>query len=473
MVQRTLYEYFRSQRPRKAPGKVTFLHLPFDVRRDIYLLAGLPSNSTIYLNYVCSSDEHCIQEYDPHFPEHWPIEDEISLRSVSLSHFLNGYLPWPSIRLDRHCACLEIRHSRNWYNGCRCEPAPYQLLYVSKGIADEVSSIFFSENHFSVFRDSLGALSGLNYLPQGALAKMTRLSICLNFFNGDDYCREFGPESLVQNCHAVCSVSKRERLFHNSKLHDEVSSIKEWHQLCQLLKANIQPDRLKLSFICDSADLEIAEEVLRPFSQLPLLKECAIRLGLIYLRPGTDHCDALALQQLAHQAVGQVTDRPVQHKFRYSGLPNEIQLQILEYTNLVTPYDLEWCFNTSVARAVKSPFYERRTFRYHSDPQDSSCCGQCSSTPHACSCWTRCAAFSSTCTCWRFPLSFFLVNQKMKEQAEFVFYSNNHFCISPRGNKSKKLDIWNFLTWIPGDGRKYLQSLTWSLTWNLEDHWGG
>jgi hypothetical protein len=266
MVQRTLYEYFRSQRSREAPGKVTFLHLPFNVRRDIYLLAGLPSNSTIYLNYMCSSNEHCIQDYDPHYPEHWPIEDEIAPRSESLSHFLHGYLPWPGIRLDRHCACLDVRHSANWYNGCRCEPLPYQLLYVSNIIADEVSSIFYSENHFSVFRDCLGGLPGLHSLPQGALAKMTSLSICLNFVNGDGYGREFGPESWGQYCHAVCSASKRERLFHNSTCHDEVSSIKEWQELCRLLKVNVQPNQLNVSFICDSADLEIAEEVLRPFS---------------------------------------------------------------------------------------------------------------------------------------------------------------------------------------------------------------
>lgn len=261
---------------------------------------------------MCSSNEHCIQEYDPHYSEHWPIEDEIAPRSESLSHFLNGYLPWPGIRLDRHCACLDVRHSANWYNGCRCEPLPYQLLYVSNIIADEVSSIFYSENHFSVFRDCLGGLSGLHSLPQGALAKMTSLSICLNFVNGDGYGREFGPESWGQYCHAVCSASKRERLFHNSTRHDEVSSIKERQELCRLLKVNIQPNQLNMSFICDSADLEIAEEVLRPFSQLPLLNECAIRLGLIYFQPSTDHSDALPLQQLAEQTIDKVTCRQSQ-----------------------------------------------------------------------------------------------------------------------------------------------------------------
>jgi hypothetical protein len=474
MAQRTLYDYFHLQQPRKPPCRVTFLHLPFHIRRDIYLYAGLRSNTTIYLNYMCSSEETCIQEYDSHYPEQWPTEDEIAPDSQSLSHFLDGYLPWPSIHLDRHCACSDIRLSANWYNGCKCEPLPHQLLYVSKGIADEVFSIFYSENHFSVFRDGLGGLSGLHSLANGALAKIRSLSICLNFFDGDIYGRQFGPDSWLWSpyCHALCFDSKRERLFRNSKRHDEVSSIKEWQQLCQLLKVNIQPDRLKLSFICDSADLEIAEEVLRPFSQVPLLRECSIRLGLNYSRAASENSDALKLQNLARQTIDKMTGRPVPGTFRYSNLPNEIQLQILAYTDLVTPYDIVWALNTSAAHVIKSPFYEHRTFPHPDDPQGSTCCGQCSSTPQACSCWTRFAAFSSTCTCWQFPLSFFLINKKMKEQAEFLFYSKNHFFLLPmKSNQSEKLEIWNFLTWIPGDGRKYLHSLTWNLTWNLEDHW--
>ncbi len=448
MVQHRLQKYFRSQqdRGRGAVPKTTFLLLPYNIRRRIYLHAGLLSNSTNYLKYVRSSNEHCIQAYNPHHPESWPSEEEITPRSHSLSHFIDGYLPWPATHLNRHCTCLDIWYSHTWYNGCKCDPLPWQLLYVSKTIAEEVSSIFYSENHFGVFRDSLGGLSGLRSLPKDALTKLTSLSICLNFF--DEEGRGFGPESRNW-CHAVCSTSTKERLFRKAKRHDELASIKEWQQIFQLLKSHIKPNQLKLYFLCDVAHIEIAEEVLRPFWQLPPLRECSIRLGLIYLHSGSDQSGTFL--QLAKQTVNMVISRSSQRNFRYTELPTEIQLQILGYTDLVTPYDLVWCINTEIGSAISSPFYEKRTFHCHADAGGSSCCGQCSPISGLCSCWTRRAAFSTTCTCWRFPISFVLVNRKMKEHAEFVFYSKNHFSLLPRGwNKNKELEIWNFLTWIPG-----------------------
>ncbi len=139
---------------------------------------------------------------------------------------------------------------------------PYRISFSTSqtSLPMKYPLIFYSENHFSGFRDCLGGLSGLNSLPQGVPAKMIGPSICLNFFNGDGYGREFGPET--NKCHAVCSASKRERLFtiQNAMmrcLHHGMATV------MSALEANIQPDRLKLYFICDSADLEIcAEEVL-------------------------------------------------------------------------------------------------------------------------------------------------------------------------------------------------------------------
>jgi hypothetical protein len=57
MVQPTLHDYFPSTRPCGGPKNVTFLHLPFAIRRRIYLLAGLPVNTTIALNYRPAVDK--------------------------------------------------------------------------------------------------------------------------------------------------------------------------------------------------------------------------------------------------------------------------------------------------------------------------------------------------------------------------------------------------------------------------------
>lgn len=248
MVQRTLHSYFHSPRPIRAAGKTTFLHLPSNVRRDIYLLAGLPTESTIYLNYILSSEEDCIQEFDPLYPEQWPTEPNITERSRTLSHFLDGCLPQPQVQLNRHCEC--IYHTFNadydirgfWTYICRCTPLPCQLLYVSKSISDEVSSIFYSENHFSVFQDSLGGFSTLISLPKSALADLRCLSICLNYFEADsaqDCNTNFGPKSWDVECHATCIGSKKQRMFSKAKLHHEQSAIAELQQLCQVLRTHI------------------------------------------------------------------------------------------------------------------------------------------------------------------------------------------------------------------------------------------
>jgi hypothetical protein len=38
---------------------------------------------------------------------------------------------------------------------------------------------------------------------------------------------------------------------------------------------------LNLAFVCDMNDVESAEEILAPMNQLPLWKECALRLGIL------------------------------------------------------------------------------------------------------------------------------------------------------------------------------------------------
>jgi hypothetical protein len=489
MVQRTLHNYFLSPRPVRAAPKTTFLHIPVSVRREIYLLAGLSTNTIIYLNYNSSSEEHCIQEYGSFDPEHWPPEPNIRPRSHSLSHFLDGHLPSPQIRLNRHCVCADrgSNFTRN-ANGrwcsyvCTCAPLPWQLLYVSKVIADEVSSIFYSENHFSLFRDGLGGLSGLNSVPKYALAKVRSLSICLNYFDADPSNnfkgRDFGPRSWDVQCHSTCAASKQQTLFSKAKRHDEISSIKELHQLCQLLQTYIPSNQLKLSFTCDVADLEIAEEVLHPLSHLPRLRECSIRLG--FLHSSTSPEAIPFLQSLAKSQANALVQPDIPIPFNFTALPPEIQIQILSHTPLVSPYDLIFGPNTAISASIQSPFYEPRTFPYRAYPSMPECCLTCfpslssSPSPQICACWSEHAAFSTTCSCWVLTLSFFLVSKKMKAMAEEVFYGRNHFWILPRWcNASQKLGIYNFLTWIPSTARRYLKFITWEIGWRVKSEWGG
>ena len=490
MVQRTLHSYFHSPRPIRAACKTTFLHLPSNVRRDIYLLAGLPTESTIYLNYIPSTEDYCIQEYNPLSPEQWPTEPNITQRSRTLSHFLDGYLPQPQVQLNRHCVCIDHASNVNyniggfWSHNCKCAPLPWQLLYVSKSITDEVSSIFYSENHFSVFQDSLGGLSTLTSLPKSALADLRCLSICLNYFEPDpaqDCKRNFGPKSWDVQCHATCTGSRKQRMFRKANLHHEKSSIAELQQLCQVLRTHIPPHQLKLSFTCDVNDIEIGEEVTYPLAQLPILRECSIRLGYLFFPD--DKTDHTPLQQLAERTAISLTTTPIQKPFNFPALPPEIQLQILSHTPLRTPYDLIFGPNTAISKSIKSPFYEPRTFPWRAYPSLAECCTTCfpcpslspepNPKPQICFCWTARAAFSSTCTCFRFPLPLFLLSKSMNKIAEEVFYGQNHFSILPRWhNASRKLEIWNFVSWIPESARRHLRFLTWEMCWGVKDEWG-
>jgi hypothetical protein len=86
--------------------------------------------------------------------------------------------------------------------------------------------------------------------------------------------------------------------------------------------------------------------------QLPLLKECAIRLGRMDSDRdrnsdgdednGGNKKAGNSLIQLAVRTTLQVTGKLTLQPFRFLDLPVEIQLKILEFADLVTPYDIEW-----------------------------------------------------------------------------------------------------------------------------------
>jgi hypothetical protein len=108
----------------------------------------------------------------------------------------------------------------------------------------------------------------------------------------------------------------------------------------------MKPSRLQLHFFCDVDDLEAGMRAVEPFLSMPTLADCSIRLG---------QKANLALQDLARKtatgAVGCYSDEP-RSPFRFLDLPQELRLQILEYTDLVTPL-------CEVERNPKSGFYVR------------------------------------------------------------------------------------------------------------------
>ena len=99
--------------------KITLLHLPFNVRRQIYACAGLPEGLDVSLNYwppegVCPQT---LRSYRPGL-NHLPSEDDypeiyrnpydglpetpwVVSKSESLLYFLDGVFPHPAPRVHR------------------------------------------------------------------------------------------------------------------------------------------------------------------------------------------------------------------------------------------------------------------------------------------------------------------------------------------------------------------------------------
>lgn len=173
---------------------------------------------------------------------------------------------------------------------------------------------------------------------------------------------------------------------------------------------------------------------------MPTLKDCAIRLGR---EPNHD------LQHLVEEVVIRATgvwkDR-FSSQFRYMDLPKELQLRILELSDLITPYEVEWCPGEGLhlARSPRS----------------------CMDSWEGCYCARYHAAFSSKCHCWSLPSALFLVSRDMRKDAMEVFNSKNHFIIIPRGGcyepaqaTPDRVQPSLFLSHVPSYAVRYLRSV--------------
>jgi len=113
------------------------------------------------------------------------------------------------------------------------------------------------------------------------------------------------------------------------------SIIEEWRSAARHLALNMQPSGLTLTFVCNANDVETANNVktandlVEPLMRMPPLKECAIRLA--------DDPTEADLQQLASHVKSETTKLFPGSSFRFTDLPDELQLQVLESSYLILP----------------------------------------------------------------------------------------------------------------------------------------
>lgn len=383
MAQRSILHYFPRLQPKSPHVPIAgfrFHELPWAARRLIYYHCDLVRDCPIAINFDdneqrpwCESthtDGGCYFELKKYWHE--------------LVENTNG----------RDCICS------------LCEPLPYSLFFVSRSISNEALSIFYSENKFTIFGSGIGGLSRLRKLNAERLFSITSLTISFTSCScvPDHVCDL--PRRKC-DCHLLC---KRGNGWPLAK-HRSNRLAKELKFFCDRLVSFGNPSGLRLALICDCRDIETAQRIVEPLSAFHIkpLQECAIRLGQ---KPSVE------LRMVAEDAARRATGKPT--RFRYTDLPDELQVQILERSELVAHRDLIWAPGVGfLGQAV--------------------CCFRCTDALEACCCPQLHAGYSTTCilgSCWQFPLSIFLVSRKIHTDAVRIFYQMNHFIIVPGQERS-------------------------------------
>ncbi|KAH8801066.1 hypothetical protein F5882DRAFT_514378 [Hyaloscypha sp. PMI_1271] len=466
MMQTSILRYITSDRQHlSALNSSSFLlRLPYDIRKKIYEFAGLYNGELIRLNYRPSPwmignprTDYGLKLVPP--SDDWEFEDEVSEYCQRVSRFLDGPnmdSNWKPQRTELYC-CDEYEFNGNC--DCDFDPSslPSQLLDVCRTISKEVEHLFYSQNHFSIYSIQPGGLFGLLSFTPRALNSLSSLSINLDICHCVVTSTTSKPSYCpyhYRGCYRLC-IPGSEKLCQSAAVYHRSQTIAEWEKLCRHLASYITPRQLKLWVFCNVVNIETAKQIVGSMNHLPVLAACGISFDL-------EPC--LKLDDLVRDAVLKLTGRSsdaLDAPFRFLDLPREIQLNILKYTDLTTPYDVAWCPDARV---------EARTVVHGRSIQWSEginvywwkCCGKCSPFGMRCICLTRFIGYSTTCTCWTMPSSLFWVSRRQREDAIKIFYSQNHFLILP-SQSGQRSEILPFFTRFAARGMKYLRFVTWLL----------
>lgn len=131
---------------------------------------------------------------------------------------------------------------------CSCTPLPISLLYVSRVISDEVSSILYSQNTFIISPSDSWGLWLLCNPSSKALQLLQSLTLRLNNCSCVfDY--EWFTIPAVHPCHPLCqSHGRHGRLLGNVARQDR-AVLDGWQNIVNILAANVHCQSLHLSFV--------------------------------------------------------------------------------------------------------------------------------------------------------------------------------------------------------------------------------
>ncbi|KAH6853154.1 hypothetical protein B0I37DRAFT_332985 [Chaetomium sp. MPI-CAGE-AT-0009] len=336
----------------------------------------------------------------------------------------------------------------------------YGLLLSCRAINAETSALLYSSNRFFCHYEASHSLAPLRELRPESVASLTNLKIVLN--QASCHSRTAVGGSMWQCCdekplfdvYYPSNGRKRRRYYrrcheneHDPPLRRSLPftrpMLAEWYKTAAHLGPLITPGQLELSFVCDvyGPDIQLATMVLDAFRHFPPLKDCHIRLS---------RTPNPALRDLARTTV--LRTRGIQSRLslpglpppppptvsRLIGLPRELRLRILEYTDLVTPLkEVMWTrvHGRYMASRPYCPSWEGRGNHgwlpeVHHGCQFSHCSQRLRPEDSiGCYCQLTHAAASSTCRCWATPTALFLVSHILRHDANLVFFSENRFVV--------------------------------------------
>jgi hypothetical protein len=309
MKQRTLHDHFESTYLPKPASKLSFLDLPYEARHCIYAFAGLVRVCPIDFNFEgANTSSHRLEG------ERW--RRDYPWTNNGFDSFANSKCFYRCKKFSRWI-CFDWELTPEGL-GCVCDLIPYGLLYVSKAIYDEVSSILYSENKFKICQSNPGGLRAFANLGPRCRGLLTSLAIRLNSCSCViGHCCPFSPYddylATCEVCHHDCRrgldkllgmiVSRLDRNF-----------VSEWSRICDELAADANT-RLRLSVICDISNIDTVEAISNPLQRI-FLKECAVRLG---------QGPKSVLQVMARSVAQRTTQRLGNKVSRVLDLPGEIQ----------------------------------------------------------------------------------------------------------------------------------------------------
>lgn len=402
-----------------ADKRSSFLTLPPSVRRQIYLYVGIPCGQRVALASL---------------PPEAPAQEEKDAQgSANDSEEEDGSESDPESESGSE---EEVGQLQNEAEGelerarkKTFEKSVMSLLSTCSFVFCEMTEVMFSGNSFIFSLAQPGDLHRLRSLGPRIHNSLRQLEIHVHFApcpHTGGCQHKYGRDKPLLDCQSQINVD----MYH------------EWLGTMKYLARHVAPRSLEIRFLCAVKSIDAAKSVLQPFSEayIPDLAECVINLHSIEADEAmtseiTTLAHAVSLQRIAWRL------KPTQF-VQFSALPTELQLHVLKYTDLVTPFQeigvsskgggvVQYSMHCTLKRSICQGFGK------YDDGED------CDDDPFVdvarryfplrdeCQLFCRRQGVDEPrCTCWMPPTALFLVSTSLRRLSQEVFFSRNHFILS-------------------------------------------